>query len=195
MTENNRVQNQWASINIELKRYQYLLVGLFFLCAFLSAGLVISLFQDPVVVLTNRMNQRIYFSGKKSATNLEKNDVEDFVREFVRMRFTFKSSDLSLMAQNIIPFATEEYVRASQEMLSKELNQTKQQGEIIQTVGEIQVVTSNKDVKAYFDKIVRFKGIPLVSPTSIELQLLKKRPNNWNPWGLYVNGVIEHESQ
>lgn len=195
MTEIKKVHNQWTTINLEVKRYQYCLIALFILCIILSLGLVISLFQDPIVVLTNKMNQQIYFSGKKTETNPNKGNVEDLVREFVRLRFTFKSSDLSLMAQNISPFATVEYVKASFDMLSKELNQNKQQGEIVQTVGEIQVVVTDKEVKAYFDKIVRFKGIPLISPSSVELQLLKNRPNYWNPWGLYINGVIEHESQ
>lgn len=60
-------------------------------------------------------------------------------------------------------------------------------------VGEINVSVTDKEVVAQFDRVIRLKGLPLISVTQISLQILKDSPNKWNPLGLYVNGLIEHE--
>jgi phosphohistidine swiveling domain-containing protein len=72
---------------------------------------------------------------------------------------------------------------------------TSQITELDQYTAKIEVIVNEKEALAKFDKIVRFNGVPLIVPTEASFQIVKDSPSVWNPYGVLVNGVIEHETK
>ncbi len=186
--------SQWVLLNRNLKIYQWSILGLIVVCFTMTVALIVQQFQDQIVVTEKIGGQRSYTTGSRTSVNPSNEDVEFYVRDFLNLRYNFSSKQLDTMAKNLAPVATESYVKACLEMLQRDL-QVSQTDEVTQGVSGIRVKVTGKEVKANFDKIVRFKGVPIVVPSEVSLQIITGSANRWNPMGLYVNGVVENEGR
>ena len=65
--------------------------------------------------------------------------------------------------------------------------------EVSQDIAHIKVKISEKEIIVTFDKIFHIASIPLVVPTQVSVQIINGATTKWNPMGLYVNGILEHE--
>jgi type IV secretory pathway component VirB8 len=183
--------NQWLGINRELKLYQIATVFLSIVTLKLGILIFVILNPDPIVI-HNSGNTKSYFLGKHQSFSPNQEDVKEFLIEFIKLRFEIKKDDLAGTIRNIQPLSTEGYIQA----LESEIKRDKSDSpltKIEQYVANIETIVNEKEALAKFDKIVRFNGIPLIVPTEASFQLIKEKPTNWNPYGILVNGVIEHE--
>lgn len=187
--------DQWLGINREIKLYK---VAILFLGLLVLTQLLISLTSQnkaPIVIHTQG-EQREYHIGKRELNGLTQDDVRAFLREFIKTRYNLNGDDLSLTLKNIVPFSTDGYLAALSREMERDFSSS--QGQIKsfeQYVSRIEVIVSDDQALARFDKIIRLNGLPLVVPTEASFQIVKAKATRWNPYAILVNGVTEHESK
>jgi len=186
--------DQWFEVNNELRIYKIAALTLIFILAMMSVLLCFSYKQDPIVILSDK-NSRHYYLGKKGGDVPNKEDVEAFLKEFIVFRFTLDPKRVPQVLKELTPLSTPAYLDALSKQLEKEMNGVKDFGDFNQTVANVEVSVSDKQVLAKFDKIVRLKGLAMVIPTEASFQIVKDSFTKWNLMGILVNGVLEHENK
>lgn len=184
--------NQWLAVNKELKLYQIATIFLSAVALFLVLLLFLVLNPDPIVILDQSPKE--YRIGKYMATGPTQEDVQVFLNEFIRLRYQMTNGEFEKTIGNIRPLSTEGYIEA----LIKESKNGATGSDVAnvdQYAANIETIVSEKEALAKFDKIIRINGIPLLVPTEMSFQLIKTKPTKWNPYGILVNGVIEHENK
>lgn len=152
---------------------------------------------DPVVVL-EKCGNRIVQEGKREALQVTDSDVVDFIEQWVRLRYTWTSAAPDKVLRAIEPISTKGLQSKLADTLAKrQAKQTPGQKEqkIEEIATNVRVTLTEKEALAAFDRIVRINGIPIVIPSEVSLQITEGRRTHWNPFGLYVNGVLEHEER
>lgn len=183
-------RTQWLALNRMANIYKtisFVLGGclLFSLCI-----LAYTTTLAPIVITKENGNiQRV--QSKRENVIIQDEEIKNFVKDFIKQHYEWKKMNDPSRLQKIKPFVTDDFYR----LLTKNLAKLKKMDDVSQYVGDIKVSVSKEAILAQFDKIVRLKGLPLVSVTQISLQIIKDSPNKWNPLGLYVNGLIEHEEK
>lgn len=183
-------RTQWLALNRMANTYKticFVLGGclLFSLCI-----LAYTTTLAPIVVTKeNGLIQR--HQTKRESVDLQNSEIENFVKGFIKHHYEWKKMNDPSRLLEIKPFVTDDFYG----LLSKKFKELRTVDDVSQYVGNIKVSISDKAILAQFDKIVRLKGLPLVSVTQISLQIIKDSSTAWNPLGLYVNGLIEHEAK
>lgn len=186
--------DQWLGVNRELKMYKIACIALTCLIFFQLTILLSTMNPDPIVITVNG-TERTHYIGKKENGGSTKDDVKKFLQQFIKLRYSLNGSHLDLTLKNILPLSTEGYLKIMQKEFEKEFNPQKKIEGFSQTVANIEIILSETEALAKFDKIIRFNGIPLLVPTEASFLIVKERPNTWNPYGILVNGVVEHENK
>lgn len=184
--------NDWVAINKELRAYKMISMGLVAANLLLGGILVITLNQDPIV-LTLGSNHVRMLSAERKTVEITKEEVEEFIAEFIWARYVFQGKNLENVRKQVAPLATDGYLDAFKKQMERDFSGPKQLIDFSQSVANIAAVVTEKETIAKFDKIIRLGGVPLLIPTEVSLQIVRGRPNKWNPRGLFVHGVIEHE--
>lgn len=185
--------DQWFGINRELKLYRSATLFLAVICLSMAITITIILNPTPIVIDTTSGN-RNYFVGKRVNSGPTQEDVKIFLTEFIKHRFEVKNGQQKNILKNITPLSTEGYLTALKSEMDKEQTASPVTG-LEQYVANIQLTVNAKEALAKFDKVVRFNGLPLLIPTEASFQIVKVSPTVWNPYGILVNGVIEHETK
>lgn len=185
--------DQWFGINKELKIYQIATVFLAIVCSTMAITISIILNPAPIIIDTAHGN-RNYFIGKRISNNPTQDDVKIFLTEFIKQRYEIKNGQQQIIVKNILPLSTEGYLSALKNEMMKDQTTYQIEG-LDQYTANIVVIVNEKEALAKFDKIVRFNGVPLIVPTEASFQIVKDSPSVWNPYGILVNGVIEHETK
>lgn len=185
--------NQWLGINKELKLYQIATIFLGVVTLLMITLVFVVLNPDPIVIQGSGLDKS-YTVGKHISTGPTQEDVKVFLKEFIGLRYQIRKDDLGGTLRNISPLSTDGYIQALANEIKREKSES-QLSKIDQYVANIEIIVNDKEALAKFDKIVRFNGIPLIVPTEASFQLIKERPSKWNPYGILVNGVIEHENK
>jgi hypothetical protein len=185
--------DQWFGINRELKLYQIATIFLAVLCSLMAITISIILNPAPIIIDTAN-GSRNHFIGKRIGANPTQDDVKIFLTEFIKHRYEIKNGQQQNILKNILPLSTEGYLTALKNEMVKDQS-TSQITELDQYTAKIEVIVNEKEALAKFDKIVRFNGVPLIVPTEASFQIVKDSPSVWNPYGVLVNGVIEHETK
>jgi hypothetical protein len=184
--------NQWLAVNKELKLYQLATAFLALVVLFLILLVFLVLNPDPIVI--SDQSPKEYRIGKYIATGPTQEDVQIFLTEFIRLRYQMTNGEIDKTVGNIRPLSTEGYIQA----LLKEVKEGVSGGGVAnvdQYAANIETIVNEKEALAKFDKIIRINGIPLLVPTEMSFQLIRTKPTKWNPYGILVNGVIEHENK
>lgn len=195
MIKNNFISpiDQWFGINKELKIYKIVTVFLAVVCS--TMAITVSLILNPApIIIDTAQGGRKYLIGKIVNAPPSQEDVKIFLAEFIRLRYEIKNGQQQNIIKNILPLSTEGYVAALKNEMVKDQSTSQITG-LEQYTANIEVIVKEKEALAKFDKIVRFNGVPLIVPTEASFQIIKDSPSVWNPYGILVNGVIEHETK
>lgn len=187
--------DQWLGVNREIKLYK---LGILFLILIVLVQIIAGLFslnKAPIVV-TAHGNNREYQIGQRDLKAPSQDDVRAFLKSFIVLRYGLHSGHLPTTLKNIAPLSTAGYLTALKSEMDKDLANNKGQIKSFeQYAAKIEVIVNEKEALARFDKIVRLNGLPLIVPTEASFQIIKDTSSKWNPYGILVNGVIEHESK
>jgi hypothetical protein len=124
-----------------------------------------------------------------------KEAVGEMLSEFIMARYEWNTFDPQTIIKNLEPFTTEDFRDRLFQEFGKKNFQNKPGESIEQSVARVKPDVSEKSILASFDRVLRINSVPVVVPTQISVQLSEGPKTFFNPIGLYINGVIEHEGQ
>jgi len=181
--------DNWININKVLKLYKITTMGLL-LTTILLTSLIFNLInEDPTVVLINKEDKNFY-GGRKRKIKLEEKDLKTFIEDYVHARYSWENINPSILVRNLSPISTNGFLKKLRAELKKE-----KEGSFKQTITNLEIVLTEKESFAKFDKIFKINNIPLIVPTEISLKVIQGERSKWNPMGLYVDGIVEHNGR
>lgn len=188
----NTVPNIWTAQENLIHFYRLLAVGLGVLVVLLLILMGVFYFRDPIVVVREGNSQEFY-SSKRSKVAIEKSDVEAFTRNFLTSLYVWSSFDSEKLAREISPFSeaglVSKVIEGHTQRYAKELKGKK----IAQDIAFVSVQVLEDRVVAGFDRLLKIEGIPLVIRTEVVLSMIQGTPTKFNPVGIYVAGIQEHD--
>jgi hypothetical protein len=182
----------------------------------ISLGLVISnvtllvllgcLLQSNPIVILEKEEEKLSFQGEKREILVTDKEIKKAVEKFIRFRYEWDIFNISEMMGNLSPFITS----GLKEKIQTEITSQKDSyGSISQYVGKIKMtVDENGNVIGVFDRIIRITGkikdnvklpslpekIPLLSEGQIMVKVVKGAITAENPLGIYINSIINYET-
>lgn len=186
--------NLWKDINKQMWTQKLSIVSLSVLVLIQSVIICMMYFSDPIVVVQNNEMQNYYIASKTKIT-ISEDAVKQFVKKFLSLRYEWQELQPDLIKKNIEPIVTQ----GLSEKIYSRLNRIKthefKEKKAQQSITNVEVEVTKEKVLAKFDKLLKIDGIPLPIPTTISLNIIRDSSTVWNPIGLLVNGVIEHQSK
>lgn len=184
--------DQWQALNKITTTYKYFAIAGLLSSVFLGILLVIIPFKDPTVVLTDGKNKE-FFKGRQTRVELGEEDVAEVVKDYVRARYQWEKLDPNAVFRRVSPLVTEGLAKKIKSKLvhvaSKEIGDKK----VSQFVTDKIFVTVTKEkVLAKFFAVLEIEGKPVATPSELSFNLIQGPVTNWNPRGLYINGIIKH---
>ena len=191
---NNKALNVWTDINGLLRTHKLINGGLLLVCLFQVFVIGLMYCADPIVVVSEKEEHRFYVGKREDFTFSEK-VVENFVMDFLKIRYQWKKLDPNILQKNLAPLTTEGLNKKIGIFL-KTLQQKEFQGKrTSQAIVNMEVSVTKEKVVASFDKLLKIEGIPVPIPTTVSLHIIRGTSNVWNPTGLLVNGIREHQTK
>ncbi len=162
--------------------------------AILIGVIIVMSFQSPLVILMSGHEKRYYQTERKQDSITER-DVENFVRDFLEQLFTWDQLAPEVIIRQVSPLVTSGLLdRIRQELIQKTEKDFKGKT-LSQGIVGVKIKVTPKEVIASFDKVLKINGVPLVIPTQMAFNIIGGGSTRWNPMGLYVNGLVEHEGR
>lgn len=186
--------NAWKDVNALLRNHKLINLGLMLICFFQIFVIGIMYFDDPIVVIKENESQT-YHVGKRTNQSISEEAVQAFVKQFLRTRYEWKKLDPETIQKGLGPIVTDGLSRKLKNFLTHLRDKEFQGKETSQAIVNVEVTVTEDKVVAHFDKLLRVEGIPIPVPTAVSLHIIQGAPNAWNPVGLYVNGIKEHQSK
>ncbi|MBL7542456.1 MAG: hypothetical protein JNL11_01500 [Bdellovibrionaceae bacterium] len=150
--------------------------------------------ETPLVIERDNSAYRS-LAVEKSDLKPTKESVAQLISEFIEARYEWESFEPQVIVKKLEPYTTEALRAKLLEEFGKKGFQNKPGDSVEQSVARIRPIVSDQAVLATFDRVLRINGIPVVVPTEISLLLSEGAKTFFNPVGLYINGVIEHENK
>ncbi len=158
----------------------------------LMITILVMVFQSPLVIVIKGDEKNYYQSVRRSDAITEK-DVQGFIQNFLEQMFHWEKLSPEVILQQISPLATSGLSdRIHQELVQRAEKDFKEKN-ISESITNVHIEVTEKNVVATFDKVLRIDGMPLVLPTELAFTIVRGNQTKWNPMGLYVNGLVEHE--
>ncbi len=186
--------NAWTDINSLLRTHKLINAGLLGLTLIQTVVIGMMYFSDPIVVIRSGESQE-FLSGKRSNVAISEEAVKAFVEDFLKRRYEWDALDPRSKSKTLAPLVTKGLGKKLFGLLTHLKDQEFQGKETQQVIVNVKVDVTEQSVVASFDKLLRIEGIPIPVPTTISLNIIKGAANAWNPIGLYVNGIREHQSK
>ncbi len=189
--EERKPLDQWLALNqmLHLHRTINFVVG--GIVALLIIAIVVMAFQNPLVIVMADGSKHYALSERKSDSITEK-DVENFVREFLEQMFKWEKLVPEVITRQISPLVTSGLLDRAKQELNERAEKSFKGKNLSQAIANVHVSVTEKNVIATFDKVLRIDGVPLVVPTEMAFSIIRGSQTRWNPMGLYVNGLVEH---
>lgn len=149
-------------------------------------------FQSPLVILMDGQEKQYRQTERKSDSITEK-DVEKFVREFLEQLFTWDQLEPDVIIRQVSPLVTSGLLERIRAELSQKVEKDFKGKTLSQDIVSVSVKVTPKEVIASFDKVLKINGVSIVIPSQMAFNIIRGGSTRWNPMGLYVNGIIEHE--
>ncbi|MCB9092879.1 MAG: hypothetical protein H6621_00095 [Halobacteriovoraceae bacterium] len=185
--------DQWVALNNVLRLYRISGVALSGVTIVLTVALLFSMFRDPIVVVKEN-GRHTFLHGKHKAEAITENDIEEFVQEFISLGYVWEELNPNLTASQLAPITTEGLNEKLRGILIQFRDKEFKDKKMSQSVANVKVTVTENKVIATFDKLLKIENVPLPVPTQISLNIVSGSRTVWNPRGLYVNGVIEHNA-
>ena len=185
------IPSQWVAMNKLLNTTRWINILLFILFL-ISLIMLIFLANRPPVVIVEKEDGRNFYQGNYIKTKIKKEDIEIFIKDFVKTYYSFDKYDIQSTIRRISPLST---VGFKNTLLSKSVKKIKQlKGKkFSQRVLDIEIVYENNRIIAIFEKLLRIEGVPFIVKTQAVFKVQKGVSTKWNPMGVYIDGIIEHE--
>lgn len=194
MTENkNTIPNIWTAQQNLLHFYRVLTAGLGLLAVLMLVFIGVIYFRDPIVVVKAAARQEFYPSERGQAT-VSKADVEDFTKQFLAALYVWSEFNENTLSKEISAFAEDGLVSKVIGAQSAKYGKLLKDKRIEQSIAFVKVKVLEDRVQANFLRVLLIEGIPLTVPTEITISMIQGAPTRPNPMGIYVSGIIEHES-
>lgn len=186
--------DQWQKISASLKTYKITCILLSAVITVLSLSLWKVSSRGPVVVILDDHNQ-VYLRGSYQEFKVDQKAVKQFLAEFLKARYEWPELTPETVYRQISPLATKAFrdkvITGVKEIKKKDFKGKK----VSQSITNVSIKVDKEKVFASFDKLIKVEGIPLPIPSQAIFQLTTGARTQWNPVGLYVNGIIEHEGK
>ena len=182
----------WTDINALLRTHKLINLGLVAVCVLQVFVIGWMYVADPIVVIKDGEQQQ-YLVGQRESLPISEEAVEEFVRKFLKIRYEWDNLDPQAKQKSLSPITTSGLQQKLFKLLTYLKNNEFQGKETSQAIVNIKVSVTKEKVVANFDKLLRLEGVPIPVPTTVSLHIIKGIPNIWNPIGLLINGVIEHQ--
>lgn len=186
------VHSQWITLNRVLMFYRYMSAVFIFLALGAWAMMAWSLLRDPFVVVLNH-KERIWVESEKKDVPIEREEVVEIIKRFIEKRYQWKKLNLDEVLHHIQPITTSGLLEKIKDDLLLFIKNDLSKKKFEQAVANIDVKISENAVIASFDRVIRVDGLPLVAPLQLSLELIRGSRTRFNPIGLYINGIIEHQ--
>ena len=183
-----------TDINALLRTHKLINLGLVAVCVLQVFVIGWMYVADPIVVIKDG-DQQQYHAGQRANLPISEEAVEEFVRKFLHIRYEWDKLDPQAMRQSLTPIVTTGLQKKLFKLLTHLKDKEFQKKETSQAIVNIEVSVTKEKVVASFDKLLRIEGVPIPVPTTLSLHIIRGTPNVWNPVGLLVNGVIEHQEK
>lgn len=184
----------WTDINSLLRTHKLINLGLVVVCVLQVFVIGWMYVADPIVVIKDG-NKQQYLAGQRASLPISETAVEELVREFLHIRYEWDKLDPQAKRQSLTPIVTDGLRQKLFKVLTHLKDKEFQNKETSQAIVNVKVSVTKEKVVASFDKLLRLAGVPIPVPTTLSLHIIKGTPNVWNPIGLLVNGVIEHQAK
>ena len=184
----------WTDINSLLRTHKLINLGLVVVCVLQVFVIGWMYVADPIVVIKDG-NKQQYLAGQRASLPISEAAVEEFVRKFLHTRYEWDKLDPQAKRQSLAPITTAGLRQKLFKLLTHLKNKEFQGKETSQAIVNVKVSVTKEKVVASFDKLLRLAGVPIPVPTTVSLNIIKGTPSVWNPVGLLVNGVIEHQAK
>ncbi len=160
--------------------------------AILIIVIVVMSFQSPLVIVTDGFDKH-YHQTERKADSITEKDVENFVRDFMDQLFNWDQLAPEVILRQVSPLVTSGLLDRIRLELSQKVEKDFKGKTLSQEIVRIKIQVTSKEVIASFEKVLKINGVSLVIPTQMAFNIIRGSSTRWNPMGLYVNGLIEHE--
>ncbi|MBY0384099.1 hypothetical protein K2X05_02980 [bacterium] len=186
------VHSQWITLNRVLMFYRYMSAVFIFLALGAWVMMAWSLLRDPFVVVLNH-KERIWVESEKKDVPIEREEIVEIIKRFIEKRYQWKKLNLDEVLHHIQPITTSGLLDKIKGDLLLFIKNDLSKKKFEQAVANIDVKVSDNSITASFDRVIRIDGLPLVAPLQLSLELIRGSRTRFNPIGLYINGIIEHQ--
>lgn len=156
--------------------------------------IVVMNFQSPVVILTDG-HEKCYYQTERKPDSITELDVENFVRDFLNQLFNWNQLAPEIILNRVSPLVTSGLLDRVRQELSQKVEKDFKGKTLSQEIVAVKIQVTPKEVIASFDKVLKINGVSLVIPVQMAFNIIAGSSTRWNPMGLYVNGLVEHEGR
>lgn len=184
--------DQWVHVNNQVRFYKIVGTIIGIIGVFLLSVVLLQSFKSPLVVYDDG-NQKIPYMAATREFKIDEEQIRRFLIEYLYLYHRWDNLDPEAISKQISPFTTEGLMEKVQGQLIQRKNKDFKGQEVAQDIAHIKVNILEKEILITFDKILHIASIPLVVPIQATFQIVNGAATKWNPMGLYINGIIEHE--
>lgn len=192
--EENNYLEKWSYLHRTERFHKRIISCLLGVIGILVLAVLFTRNTKPLVVEKDHLVYRALFVDK-SEIKPTKEALAELITAFIKARYEWESFEPQIIIKKLEPFTTEALRSKLLDEIGKKGFQNKPGESVEQSIARIKPNISDKAILASFDRILRINGIPVVVPTEISLLLAEGPKTFFNPIGLYINGLIEHENQ
>lgn len=194
MDQGNKIVSQWATLNHSVVFLKWLATGLIGISSILSFVVIYQELESPTVITLDQ-ERKTFHKGNKTDAPINESDVREFVEDFLGLLNKWDQFVPDIIIRNIDPFVTEGLKKKLNDLYKGKLQEEFKGKTIKQDIANVIVTVTDKLVAATFDKVLRINEIPIVIPTELSFDVIVDTPTEWNPRGLFINGITEHKGE
>ncbi len=182
----------WMDLNSVLRFHKLINAGALLVCLTQTVVILSLIFSDPIVVKEGD-GELSYMIGSKAPVPINEQVVEDFVYKFLKVRYEWQELEPGSMAKSLQPVVTDGLSKKLYGLFTHLKDKEFEGKQVSQSIVNVKIEVTKEQVAARFDKLLKIEGIPIPVPTTVSLNIIRGASNRWNPVGLYVNGIKEHQ--
>ena len=148
--------------------------------------------RPPIVVVEKETGERHYFSGKTKSSELDEEDVKEFIALFVKTRYTWDRFNPKKITGRLHCLGTPEFIKNLKVSLEKGGYDGNDGERVEQYAAFVKPQLQNGKPLASFDRVIRVNDIPIAAPTEVALHIVQGARIPCNPKGLYVDAITEY---
>lgn len=185
--------NQWTRVNKLLVSYKQIL---FVLAAVVFGFFILTCYlvnKDSLVIgITG--GEKLFFTGERKELPISESDVEAIARQYINARYSWDAFRAENVSKELAPYTSTGLLQKLNDSFAK--NKTLSKNGLSQGVLIRKLKLVDGKVLAQIDQVIQVsEKMKLVQSIGLTLTVIRGYPNHWNPLGLYVNSVLEHQSE